>query len=48
MNAYQACGGVGCAPGASAAATAAKERFVRAFNPPALQHVGRTYSAGEL
>jgi hypothetical protein len=48
VEAYQACGGAACAPAHSESATAAKEAFVAAFNPLAVEHLGRTYDAGSF
>jgi Protein kinase domain len=48
IDAYIACGGVACAPSESAAATAAKQSFVDAFNPLAEEYLGRSYSATDF
>jgi Domain of unknown function (DUF4352) len=48
VRAYQDCGGVDCAPDASAAASAAKRAFVEAFNPEASRYLGRTFEEGSF
>jgi len=48
VQAYQDCGGVDCAPDASAAASAAKRAFVQAFNPEASRYLGRTFEEGSF